>query len=319
MAFTLTMVLLAVFAGLMVIHIQTYAKTPADSTIPDHNLSNFIIAPGEGFRRITRRLADSGIIKSPLKFRLLARFTHQDKRIKAGEYRLRPSQSPGEILTALVGGDVVLYRLTVPEGFTLEQISQAVAAAGLAKAEDFRMAAKDPQLIDALGIHAPSLEGYLFPDTYYFPRPADPKTIIRTMVNNLMTILTPKWRKAAKQAGFTIHQVLTLASIIEKETGAPAERRLISSVFYNRLQKKMRLASDPTVIYGIPDFDGNLTRKHLQTPGPYNTYLNTGLPPGPIANPGAQAIKAALFPKNTDYLFFVSKKDGTHQFSPTGR
>ena len=297
-----------------------YAKTPiarqpVNPPADGSPAMVFTVSPGDSFRSITRHLVDAGLVYSPFKFRLLARFNGHDKRIKTGEYRLTPSQSPGEILAMLVDGKVVLYRLTIPEGYNLIQIAHAVAAAGLAGTDDFLREAKNPKLIQSLSIAAPALEGYLFPDTYYFPRTVTPSTIIRTMVRRLNTVFTPKWKAAAKEEGWTVHQVLTLASIIEKETGDPAERELISSVFHNRLKKGMRLESDPTVIYGIPDFDGNLTRKHLRTPGPYNTYLNSGLPPGPIASPGAAAIKAALFPAKTRYLFFVARKDGTHQFS----
>ena len=295
--------------------LKYYARTPLKHQPGDSQPSVFTINPGDNFRSITRRLADSGLIRSPFKFRLLARINNQDKQIKTGEYRLVSTQSPREILDTLIDGKVILYRLTVPEGYTIKQIAHAVAAAGLTDADAFLRAANDPQLIGSLQIDAPSLEGYLFPDTYYFPRTVEPSTIIRTMVRRQRTIFTPEWEAAAHEKGLTVHQVLTLASIIEKETGDPGERALISSVFHNRLKKGMRLESDPTVIYGISDFDGNLTRKHLRTPNPYNTYLIRGLPPGPIANPGAAAIKAALFPAKTRYLFFVARKDGTHQFS----
>jgi len=301
--------------GLLVANLKNYGRTPLDPEAGNAHSLVFTIAPGDCFRLVARRLADSAIIRSPFRFRVLARLNDQDRQIKTGEYQLVSTQSPGEILATLIDGNVILYRLTVPEGYNLKQIAQSVAATGLIRADDFLSAADDPRLRRSLQINGPSLEGYLFPDTYHFPRSTDASTIVRTMVHRLKAIFTPAWEKTAQQAGFSVHQVLTLASIIEKETGDPGERALISSVFHNRLKKKMRLASDPTVIYGIADFDGNLTRKHLRTAGPYNTYLNTGLPPGPIASPGAEAIKAALFPEKSNYLFFVSKKNGTHQFS----
>ena len=295
--------------------LKYYARTPV-SLQPSHTEPlPFIITHGENFRSITRRLAETGVICSPFKFRLFARLNGLDKQIKAGEYRLSSTQSPQKILNTFIEGKVTLHRLTVPEGYTLKQIARSAADAGLADADTFLRAASDPRLIRSLQIDASSLEGYLFPDTYHFPRTVEPSTIIRTMVRRLKTVFTPEWEAAARKKGLTLHQALTLASIIEKETGDPGERAVISSVFHNRLKKGMRLESDPTVIYGIPDFDGNLTRKHLHTPNPYNTYLNPGLPPGPIANPGAAAIKAALFPAKTRYLFFVARKDGTHQFS----
>ena len=312
-----TVCLAGIVAAAVAVDLNRYARTPLVLPAPDVQPALVTISPGDGFRTIARRLAASGLIRSPLRFRLLARFNGQDRRVKSGEYRLSPAQSPRDILAALVAGKVVLYRLTLPEGYTLRQMAGAVDAAGLAPADEFLKVAADPGLIRSLKIDADSLEGYLFPDTYAFPRTVTPETIIRTQVRRLRAVFTPAWQAAAKAAGLSVHQVLTLASIIEKETGDPGERPLISSVFHNRLKKGMRLQSDPTVIYGIADFNGNLTRRDLRTPGPYNTYLNTGLPPGPIANPGAASIRAALFPAQTAYLFFVAKKNGTHQFSTT--
>ena len=179
----------------------------------------------------------------------------------------------------------------------------------------FLAMARDEAFAGKLGFNGKTLEGYLFPETYHFPKHADIKTIITTMARRFKVNFKPEWKIAAKKNGFTIHQVITLASIIEKETGAGEERPLISSVFHNRLKKGMRLESDPTVIYGITGYTGNITRKHLNTRTPYNTYKIKGLPPGPIASPGLKSIEAALFPAKTNFLFFVSRKDGTHQFS----
>jgi UPF0755 protein len=183
--------------------------------------------------------------------------------------------------------------------------------------KNFLDAATDPETVRGQGIEADTLEGYLFPDTYYFPRGLDSATIIATMVKQFRAAFKPAWEQQAEALGMTVHEVVTLASIIEKETGAPEERPLIASVFHNRLKKGMRLETDPTVIYGIPDFDGNIKRRHLETYTPYNTYKIKGLPPGPIASPGALALEAALYPAQSEFLYFVSKKDGTHQFSRT--
>jgi UPF0755 protein len=223
--------------------------------------------------------------------------------------------TPAEILDILVSGRVRLYKLTVPEGYNQYQIAALVADADLATADAFLKSAADPALLRAKGIAADSLEGYLFPDTYYFPHQTPPGTIIATMVQNFWSVFTPAFEKRAGELNLSVHQVVTLASIIEKETGIASERPLISSVFHNRLKRGMRLESDPTVIYGIEEFDGNLTRRHLTTRTPYNTYRISGLPPGPIANPGREALKAALYPASTDYLFFVSRQDNTHYFS----
>jgi UPF0755 protein len=225
--------------------------------------------------------------------------------------------TPNQVLDVLVDGKTYLHRITIPEGFTLKQIAEVLRTNELGQTDEFIALATDPQYVSSFEINAQSLEGYLFPDTYYFPRSATTKMIIRKMVERFDEQFPAQWHDRAKALGRTVHEIVTLASIIEKETGAAFERPLIASVFHNRLKKKMRLESDPTVIYGIPNFDGNIKRKHLRALTPYNTYRIKGLPPGPIANPGREAIKAALYPDKTDYLFFVSKKDTTHHFSKT--
>ncbi len=289
-----------------------YADTPANA---DHTKKNVIVQPGQGFTSVSEGLHKAGIIKNPFKFKLLALIKGYDKILKAGEYTLSSSMSPTRILKIMVSGKVQLYRLTVPEGCNLYQIDSIIARAGLGKETDFLRAATDSAFVHENGINAETFEGYLFPETYYFPKDVTPQKIISTMVKRFWSVFTPEWKNQAKNLQLSIHQVVTIASIIEKETGAAFERPIISSVFHNRLKKRMRLESDPTVIYGIRDFDGNITRKHLTTLTPYNTYKIKGLPPGPIANPGIKAIKAALFPADTNFLFFVSKKDNTHKFS----
>ena len=275
------------------------------------------IAPGEGFATVSRKLGDAGLIQSPFQFRLFARLSDAHRTIKAGEYQLYGSMTPREILATLVAGDVLLYRVTIPEGYTLRQIAATLAQAGFGDAATFHRIATDPAVVAAEGFTGQTLEGYLFPDTYYFPRNYPPEQIIAAMTRRFREAFRDPWRARADALGMSVHEVVTLASIIEKETGAPAERPLIASVFHNRLERGMRLETDPTVIYGIEDFDGNLTRKHLRTPTAYNTYLIKGLPPGPIASPGKAALEAALYPAESAYLFFVSRKDGTHQFSRT--
>lgn len=273
------------------------------------------IEPGEGFRTTALKLNDLGLIQSPLRFRLLARFSGVHRKIKAGEYQFYGTMTPRQIINTLVEGKVLLYRVTIPEGFTLQQIAQTVAQAGFGDADTFYRLATDPEVVREQKLEGESLEGYLFPDTYYFPKNFPQEKIIDAMTQRFRDDISDAWLARADTLNLTLHQVVTLASIIEKETGTPAERPLIASVFHNRLKKGMRLETDPTVIYGIKDFDGNLTRKHLRTPTPYNTYVIKGLPPGPIASPGHAALEAALYPAETDYLFFVSRKDRTHQFS----
>jgi peptidoglycan lytic transglycosylase G len=279
------------------------------------NVHTVVIEPGEGFRATSRKLQDIGLIQSPLKFRLYARLSGLHRQIKAGEYQLFGTMTPRQILATFVEGKVLLYRVTIPEGYTLRQIARTVAQAGFGSAETFFQLATDPEVLREQELGEQSLEGYLFPDTYYFPKGFPQLKIIAAMTQRFRDSISAAWQARADALGLTLHQVVTLASIIEKETGDPAERPLIASVFHNRLKKGMRLETDPTVIYGIKDFDGNLTRKHLRTPTPYNTYVIKGLPPGPIASPGHAALEAALYPAETDYLFFVSRKDRTHQFS----
>jgi UPF0755 protein len=275
----------------------------------------FSIAQGEGFNQLTHRLQTSGIITSPLRFKLLARLKKEDKQLKAGEYGLTATMTPDQVLDVLVNGRPFLYRITIPEGFNLQQIAEEINRLGLTDSHQFKALATDPEVAGELGIAHPTLEGYLFPDTYYFPKNVAPRTIITKMVQHFTEKFPSTWRLRAKDLNLTIHEVVTLASIIEKETGDPSERAVIASVFHNRLKKKMRLESDPTVIYGIKNFNGNLTRKDLRTHTPYNTYLIKGLPLGPITNPGTASLEAALYPAKTNYLFFVAKKDGTHHFS----
>jgi UPF0755 protein len=292
--------------------LSQYAKKSADTASVKKIV---IIQPGQGFNTTIEQLFIKGIIKNRLKFKLFAILKGHDKSIKAGEYLLSSSMPPALILKFLVDGKVNLHKITIVEGYNLNQIADIIAKAGFASRTDFYAAATDPSFVHENGIDAKTFEGYLFPETYYFPTVITPKKIISTMVDRFRSVFTDKWKKRAKDLGFSIHQVVTLASIIEKETGAPFERPIISSVFHNRLEKGMRLEADPTVIYGIKNFNGNLTRKHLTTWSPYNTYKIKGLPVGPIACPGANAIEAALYPADTRYIFFVSKKDTTHQFT----
>lgn len=299
-------------AALFIKGIYQFAETPAGSKA---ETVIFSIQPGQTIRTVAGQLHARKLIDNPLKFRILSRIKGLDNQLKIGEYQLSASMPPNEILDILVSGKSVLYRVTIPEGYTLKQISQAIEKSGLAANDQLYQAAIDPEFARERGIPADTFEGYLFPDTYLFPKGTPPRKIIAAMADRFEGIFTPQWKTQAQQLGFTIHQIVTLASMIEKETGAPSERPIIASVFHNRIRKRMRLESDPTVIYAIADFNGNLTRKHLQTYTPYNTYKISGLPPGPIANPGQKALEAALYPAKTKFLFFVAKQDGTHHFS----
>jgi UPF0755 protein len=311
----LTATIVVLIAGSLMaifLHLQNYAHTPANPKAEDTVITIFA---GQLFSETTAALAKARIINDPYKFKIIARLKGYDKKLQAGEYALSAAMSPIQILQKMVTGEVRLYRLTVPEGLTLYQIAELVKESGLASKSDFIAVANSAAFANQQGLEADTFEGYLFPETYFFPKNVSVKTIISTMVSRFRHVFNLTWQQRAKQLGFSVHQIVILASIIEKETGAPFERPLISSVFHNRLKRKMRLESDPTVIYGLKNFDGNLKRKHLEMPTPYNTYKRNGLPAGPIANPGKDSLEAALYPADTNFIYFVSKKDQTHQFS----
>lgn len=275
------------------------------------------ILRGTSVNGVARILYDRGLIPSVLGFKLLARFTESEGVIRAGEYRISPGLTSREILTLLRKGEVVLHRVTIPEGLRGEEVA-ALAARTLGLSSE-RMVAliNDPEFIRSLGVTAPTLEGYLLPETYSFPRKVTEAEVIGKAVHDMLAFVDKEKRKEAEALGMGLHDLLTLASIIEKEMGDVTEAPLIASVYHNRLKKGMLLQSDPTVIYGIKNFDGDIRWKDLKTDTPYNTYVRKGLPPTPIANPGRQAILGALHPAETNYLFFVSRNNGTHVFSET--
>jgi len=279
----------------------------------------FEIPPGYGLNAISKRLETMNLVKDADLLRLYVYFSGGVKLFKVGEYALKPSHTPIEIYSILISGRSILYNLTIPEGYNIYQIASVMREKGLGNPGEFLKLVKDPAVISEFNLRGRSLEGYLFPSTYKFARSVPTMTIIKTMVDKFNQIYDESFRKRAREMGFTDKQIITLASIVEKETGNPSERATISSVFHNRLKKRMRLESDPTVIYGIENFNGNLTRTDLQKMTPYNTYRIFGLPEGPIANPRQAAIRAVLWPENTKYLFFVSKNDGTHIFTKNFR
>jgi UPF0755 protein len=271
------------------------------------------IPPGTGATAIATLLRKNGIIRSRYAFALL-RLTH-DGTFKAGEYRFDHPAPPGEVYARLVQGDVYTQALTIPEGYNIFDIAAAVETAGLGKRDAFLEAERQhTELIaDLLGARPDSLEGYLFPDTYRFSRHATPLQILTAMVH--------RFRQVATQLGIdhaNMAQTVTMASVIEKEVAQDTERPLVAGVFVNRLAKSMPLATDPTVIYAAlldNRWRGAIHASDLQSPSPYNTYKHTGLPPGPIANPGIAALRAAMHPAQTDYLYFVSDAAGHTRFS----
>ena len=309
----LTLVL-SITAGcaLFLSSLYNFAESPSG---PGNGIFFFNINPGDSFSTVAENLHNKNIVEDIFRFRIYAYINKKDRAIKAGEYQISPSMTPEEILGKFVAGKVYLYKLTIPEGVNISQIGDIIEKSGLCAKKRFIAKAMDKTFAEEMHMPHKSFEGYLFPETYYFPKNVLPQKIIKTMVSRFKSIMGDEWKRRAEEIGLSVHEVVTLASIIEKETGTPSERPIISSVFHNRLKKGMRLESDPTVIYGIKDFDGDIKRKHLREETPYNTYVIKGLPPGPIASPGYESLKAALHPAKTSYFFFVAKGDGTHYFS----
>ena len=274
-----------------------------------------LIPPKTSLAGIEKILAENGVIPPGSGFYYLARVSRLSQRLQAGEYRFSPGQTPYQVLRALAAGATVRWLVTIPEGTNIYQLADLLAQGGWGERELFLELVRDPDMLARHGVRAASLEGYLFPDTYQLLRGQNPREIIDLMVERGRRVREELGDLRNNALGLSPHEVLILASIVEKETAAPEERPLIAQVFLNRLRQRMRLQTDPTVIYGLTDFNGNLTRKDLETPSPYNTYQINGLPPGPIANPGRAAIVAVLHPASESYLYFVSKNDGTHYFS----
>lgn len=275
------------------------------------------IKAGSSFAQIAKHLQESGIISDAKRFTLLAHWKNATGQIQAGEYFFETATKPEEVLARLITGDIRKFQITIPEGFNLQEIAARLEKTGIGSAEEFLSLCNDAGFLSDLGIDATSLEGYLFPETYTYTSSTTPRQILTAMVAQLRAQLTPELLESAEALNLNRHQLLTLASIIQKEAGDVVEMPLISAVFHNRLQRGIALQADPTVIYGIADFNGNLTRKHLETPTPYNTYRKKGLPPGPIASPGRFALHAAATPAVSKNLYFVARGDGTHEFTAT--
>ena len=287
---------------------------------PYHGRSSVVeieIRRGDAFAAVARGLGEKGVVSHPRLLVFWARLRGLDTKVHRGLYRFEGAVSPQSVLDGLVRGRTVFYKVTIPEGFTVGQIGGLLERTGLVTPARFAAAVSDPAVLSPLGVDR--MEGYLFPTTYHFRAFATEEEIVGTMFAEFKDTVTPDMVARARELGLTRHEMVTLASIIEKEGGPGDDMPLVSAVFHNRLKRGMRLQSDPTVIYGLENFNGDLTREDLGSPGPYNTYKIRGLPPGPITNPGLAAMKAALFPAEVDYLYFVSKNDGSHHFSESLR
>jgi UPF0755 protein len=275
------------------------------------------IAPGSDLRQIAAALAAAGVVDHPRLFTWAARLRGLERRLRAGDYRLDPRWSLPTLLTALVEGRGLTATVTIPEGWRLEQVAERLAAAGVAGRAEFLAAARDRSLLRELAIPGPSAEGFLFPETYPLPQPCPPAEVVRAMHRRFRAVWADLLAEGGAAQQPDLLATVTLASIVERETAAPEERPLVAAVFLNRLRVGMPLQADPTVIYGTGSFEGAITRRDLESPTPYNTYVIRGLPPGPIAAPGRDSLRAVLHPAPADYLYFVSRNDGTHSFSRT--
>lgn len=274
-----------------------------------------VVREGELLPVVAARLARAGAIRNALAFRWLARLQGLDRAMKPGDYRFADPQPAAAVLRTLAAGSEP-PEVTVPEGLTVRETVALLAARGLGSEGGFLSLAEEPDFLRAAGVPGPRLEGYLFPDTYRFTTVMSAAEILATMVRRFHERFDASRHRRAAARGMTVDQIVTLASIVEKETAQSAERPLVAAVFCNRLRLGMPLQSDPTVAYDNPAFTGGpITRADLAHPSAYNTYLTVGLPPGPIANPGLAAIDATLAPADVPYLYFVSRNDGSHAFS----
>jgi len=289
---------------------------PEPATVSPGRQVVVAIPKGASLSQVATILEEEGVISSRLIFKLVAMIRGEQRKIQAGEYELRTGSDAGVVLDQLISGKTLIFPFTCPEGYNIFQVAELFEQTGKMPREEFLKTVQDREFIKELGVASDSLEGYLFPDTYFLlsSEKKDGKLLIRKMVKRFQEVYEKNVRPTAEKYGWTEHEVLTLASLIEKEAKG-SEHPLVSAVFHNRLRKGMRLQSDPTVIYGIKPMGSPITKADLNSKHTYNTYQNSGLPPGPIANPGKASLIAAVKPADVDYLYFVAKNDGTHQFS----
>ena len=311
----LGIVLILFFTSWFSLEYLNTPRTPAEEKI-------FEIERGMGAKSLARSLKEAGIIRKRWVFILGHSLFYSPKSIKAGEFAFPLPLSVKDILRIITEGKVRLHSLTIPEGLTRLEMADLLESLGFSKKVPYLQASADPGLIASLDPKAWDLEGYLFPETYFFPKGESTERIVTAQIEQFKSAFSEEWKARARELGLSIREVVILASLIEKETSLPEERSLVSSVFHNRLYRRMKLDCDPTIIYALKlegKFSDRLRTKDLQWDSPYNTYLYGGLPPGPIANPGKESLASALYPANTDYLYFVSKNDSSHHFSRTFR
>ncbi len=309
-------ILLQIFLASMAI----MARIPVsrDSSSPDKIVS---ISAGMSGQKIGEMLYDQGLVIDSRLFRVMLRLTNTGTKLSAGEYLLNPSMNIVEIIAKLETGISINHAVTIPEGYTIAQIARLLGNKGLVDEERFLVLANDASLVYGeeipLDIPIASLEGYLFPDTYLFTREQSEAMIIKQMVDRFIDYVIPNLDLGLLDNQYSLHEVVTLASIVEKEVSVDYERPLVAGVFLNRLEIGMRLQADPTVRYVMDDNSGRVLYRDLEIDSPYNTYRYGGIPPGPIASPGLPSILAVLNPADVNYYYFVARGDGTHHFSET--
>jgi UPF0755 protein len=291
-----------------------YIDRPVNPALPAKTVR---ILPGTGLFKVVDKLQREGLVRNPPFFYLLVLTKGAARHLRAGAYEFSGKMTPLAIVNKLSRGDISVCKVTIAEDLSLKEIAAQLAERHLVDGKKFLALATDRTFLRSLGIEGSSAEGYLYPDTYFFDFAISPEQLIRRMVEQFWRVVNPEMRNEVHQMGLTMNEFVTVASLIGKETGYSAEKPLIAAVFYNRLKKGMRLQSDPTAVYHMTPFEGKITRRHLLTPSPHNTYCIKGLPPGPIANPGRDSLLAAVHPAKVEYLYFVSKGNGSHQFSST--
>lgn len=310
--------ILLVSSGGIVVGLYQFVKFWMEPPSQSPRAVFYEVKPGTSPGQIAHSLESLGIISNARMFYWYGRLTGKLTKFKSGDYRFLTNMKPDDVMNIIMSGISFGYPLTVPEGYTAAQIASALNKFRPGSGDKFLKLCENKSFIADMNLFEnppPRLEGFLFPDTYLVTRKEPMEELVFQMVKKYRSVFTSELEALAKARGFTELQTITLASIVEKETGAPQERPLVASVFHNRLRKHMRLQSDPTVVYGIKDYDGNITKKDLTTYHPYNTYVIPALPIGPISNPGKDAIIATLKPAQSNYLYFVSHNDGTHEFT----
>lgn len=297
------------------IHTVLFIMSPASGT---KEYKELLIPEGSSFRTVAVELKKNGLITDKTTFIMLGKLKGVTRKIRAGFYSFNTGMRPLDIIEILRRGKIVEYQVVLPEGIDMEKVADAISKSGVVSRDEFMAKAKNPDYVQGLGLAGDTLEGYLFPATYFFPKGITVDGMIKQMVSKYHAVFNDSLKERAAELGMTELQVVTMASLIERESAVDAERLLISAVFHNRLKRGIPLQCDPCVIYALQRhgrYFGDLNKGNLRFKDPYNTYVYKGLPPGPIGNPGKQSIVAALYPADVDYIYFVSKNDGTHIFS----